>query len=568
MTGTHGYVPISRRPLDLEDYVDVARRHVAWIAGPLFAGVVISIVVALLLPNTYVSKATMQIVPAQISDRLVPTTITQQLTDRIIQMQSNILSRTSLSNIIQSPTLQLYQKERATKPLEDVIETMRNRDLRISIDPGSTVSKNGASSFTITFAYANRFKAQQTVQAVINRFIDENTNTQRTQTNLLKDFFGDELASSKASLEKSNEDLAKFRAANAGRLPEQAPINMRGLESVQTQVTRINDDLNRLTQQKMQLEQYISTAKNNKELYSMMEKDSPEGGSTNPVVKRNEELIALNKQIEVMEANLGQLLQVYRESYPEIRDMRKRLAVVKRDRDEKALKYEQDLLAEEAKPKSSTPRKQTNYSAAKALNDLQGQIDSAQTTLKMNDQDRAYRLKELEKYNRELDEYKSRLAQTSLLEAKYADLQREAKTAADKYQEALKKAEMTSQNSDLISRKAGESLEVLDPPFLPITPSSPNRPMIVGAGTAVAFMLGLALAGLQEAKDTSLKNLKDVRAYTNLPVLCSIPLLENTMLVKRKKRVAYLAWSAAVIVGIIAVCAAAFYYTSVTSASS
>jgi hypothetical protein len=130
----------------------------------------------------------------------------------------------------------------------------------------------------------------------------------------------------------------------------------------------------------------------------------------------------------------------------------------------------------------------------------------------------------------------------------------------------LKKSEITAQNSDLISRKAGESLEVLDPPSLPVNPSNPNRPLIVGAGTAIAFMLGLALAGLQEAKDTSLKNLKDVRAYTNLPVLCSIPLLENTMLVKRKKRVAYLAWSAAAIVGVLAVSAAAFYYTSVTNA--
>ena len=40
--------------------------------------------------------------------------------------------------------------------------------------------------------------------------------------------------------------------------------------------------------------------------------------------------------------------------------------------------------------------------------------------------------------------------------------------------------------------------------------------MIIGAGTAISFILGIALAGVQEAKDTSLKNLKDVRAYTNL----------------------------------------------------
>jgi hypothetical protein len=44
------------------------------------------------------------------------------------------------------------------------------------------------------------------------------------------------------------------------------------------------------------------------------------------------------------------------------------------------------------------------------------------------------------------------------------------------------------------------------------------------------------LAAAKEVKDASLKNLKDVRAYTNLPVLSSIPLLENALLVRRKRR--------------------------------
>ena len=39
-----GYVTISRRSLDLEDYIDIARRHVAWILGPAYAGLVVSIV--------------------------------------------------------------------------------------------------------------------------------------------------------------------------------------------------------------------------------------------------------------------------------------------------------------------------------------------------------------------------------------------------------------------------------------------------------------------------------------------------------------------------------------------
>ena len=46
-----GYVAISRRTLDLEDYIDIARRHMGWIVGPVLAGIVISIVVAFVLPN-------------------------------------------------------------------------------------------------------------------------------------------------------------------------------------------------------------------------------------------------------------------------------------------------------------------------------------------------------------------------------------------------------------------------------------------------------------------------------------------------------------------------------------
>jgi len=109
---------------------------------------------------------------------------------------------------------------------------------------------------------------------------------------------------------------------------------------------------------------------------------------------------------------------------------------------------------------------------------------------------------------------------------------------------------------------------VLDPPSLPTNPSKPNRWEIVGAGIGISFMLGIALAGVQEARDTSLKNLKDVRAYTNLPVLSSIPLLENTLLVKRKRRITYMLWSAALLIGIIAISAALFYYFTVTKNAS
>jgi hypothetical protein len=125
----------------------------------------------------------------------------------------------------------------------------------------------------------------------------------------------------------------------------------------------------------------------------------------------------------------------------------------------------------------------------------------------------------------------------------------------------MKKRGDTAQTAaNIEEHKAGENLELLDAASLPEQPAEPNRLAIAGIGTAMGLVAGIVLAGAKEVKNTSLKNLKDVRAYTNLPVLSSIPLLENALLVRRKRRLFWLAWSSAVIIGSIAMSGSMYYY--------
>ncbi len=561
MTASQGYVAVSRRALDLEDYIDVARRHAAWIAGPLLAGIVLSICYAFFQQNSYESIAVMQITPSQISDELVKSTVNQRLTERIIAMEATILSRTNLSGLIQDPNLKLYPQEMASKPIEDVIEQMR-KDINISIK-ASPIERNGGSTFSISFTYPSRLKAQATVQALITKFENESTNSQQTQQTLLKNFFGDELAQAKANLEKRNQDLTRFRSENQGRLPEQSQMNMATLTSLQNEVNGINDQLNRLATERVTLQTHLSSLRSQMDLTGLMAQEPTSVSSFSPVARQNQELDALNKEIAAEDLHLQQLLQQYKETYPDIRDIKMRLDVLKRQRDTIVAAQEKQLQEEAAAPREA-PKKTTNFQMAQSINTGQANIDATNTMLANNDFERANKLKEQEKLNKEIEAYRARLAATSGIEAIYADLQREYSTAAQQYQDALRKKDLTAQSSDLIQRKATETLDVLDPPSLPTNPSKPNRWQIVGVGIGISFMLGIALAGVQEARDTSLKNLKDVRAYTNLPVLSSIPLLENTLLVKRKRRIMYLLWSAAVMIGLVAVCAALFYYYTVT----
>ena len=137
------------------------------------AGVLLAGGLSFLIPNVYTSKAVMQITPAAISTTPVRAEISTSLNERVMQMQQNIFSRTSLAGMINNPRLMLYSDELREKPLEDVIDEMR-RDVSINIVALPGALGRRASAFEISFSYPDRYKAQQTVQAIMEAFDAEN----------------------------------------------------------------------------------------------------------------------------------------------------------------------------------------------------------------------------------------------------------------------------------------------------------------------------------------------------------------------------------------------------------
>src|SRR5512142_2641718 len=105
MGPAHTFESVSRRPPDIEDYIDMLRRYRSWILGPTFAGLVIAVVIAFFWKDTYLAYATLRITPQQIPDRIVPSLLNIQMAERVQQMETEIRSRTTLSDIIQKPAL-------------------------------------------------------------------------------------------------------------------------------------------------------------------------------------------------------------------------------------------------------------------------------------------------------------------------------------------------------------------------------------------------------------------------------------------------------------------------------
>jgi hypothetical protein len=145
-------------------------------------------------------------------------------------------------------------------------------------------------------------------------------------------------------------------------------------------------------------------------------------------------------------------------------------------------------------------------------------------------------------------------------EKSYSDLLRGRDLARDKYLDLEGRLGKAQLSQDLETRGQGEKLELLDAPTVPQYPTEPKRPMVIGIGAGLGLLLGIVIAAAREMKDTSLKNLKDVRAYTQMAVLGSVPLLENDFVVRRRKRMAWLGWTTACLMAVVTMAGSVVYY--------
>src|SRR5277367_314251 len=116
---------VSRRALDVEDYIDILRRHKGWIFGPFLFTLVVSVVGGYTWPDTFVSKGIIKVEPQQVPESLVPAAMTHDMQDKINSMPESIESRGRLTEII--TTYNLYLKERSRQPMEDVIDEMKKK---------------------------------------------------------------------------------------------------------------------------------------------------------------------------------------------------------------------------------------------------------------------------------------------------------------------------------------------------------------------------------------------------------------------------------------------------------
>jgi uncharacterized protein involved in exopolysaccharide biosynthesis len=538
----------ARRTLDMDDYADILRRGKAWILGPLFLAVVTSVVVAFLWPDTYISVATIRVAPPQVPESFVPANTSQDIQGRVNALVQLILNRATLTNIIN--THGLYKRKLARMPMDDVIEDMKLNDIQVlpvrqSLNAGQRETQQYP-AFEIRFAYSERFTAQKVATDLVARFLEENVREVSQQTVSTTEFLQDRWEESKKKLDELEQRLSVFRAQNIGRLPEEQPNNYQQLAALQAAKLNLSMSLNRVNQERLLYENQLRIYRD--QAVSLKDMNAPE----QIAAQSNDELTDKDHEIAQYEDSLLTARERYKENHPDVQRLANLLAAARVQR--------QAILKQQpGKPDNPAPRP-ASAQFLREQRELEAETERTKGLILAKGVEMEDYRKQSTLLDTTIHNYEARIESTPVGIREYDELIRDRDLAKKDYQDLDGRVNSSAMSTALQNRQQGERLEQVDPPSLPQTPARPKRLLMVSVGASLGLLLGLCLAGLREMRTGALRCVKDVGAYSELPVLGSIPLFEGRNVVRRRRRVVWLAWSASSLAGMAVMSASVAHY--------
>jgi polysaccharide chain length determinant protein (PEP-CTERM system associated) len=471
---------LGHRELTMQDYVGILKRRFWLILTSAILLLGVGIGLSHILPPQYVSQTLVLIEQQKVPENYVKPVVTEDLGGRLASMKEQILSRSRLEPIITK--FNLFAGSNNT--MDDRIDQTRKA---IQITPIlSSQASHGMPGFFITFKAQDARIAQQVCGEITSLFVSENLNAREQSAEGTTDFLKQQLADSKRNLDEQDAKLAVFQQKYFGKLPEQEPSNTNTLQALTTQLDAVTQSLGRMQENETFLQAMISQQTH--ELQGL------EPGSGISADERQKELKTLIAQKQELEA-------LYTPDHPDL------LAISRRIADLRA-----EIAHASAEPAPKAALAPVTRTDPPQLLQLKAQLRGVQQSMAAAKQEQT-------RLQQKIRTYESRIESSPLVEQEYKQVTRDHDTALQFYNSLLTKMNESSMATALEQRQQGEQFRVMDAPNLPDAPTFPNPFVFAGGGFTVGLFLGLLIAALLEYRDISLRNERDIWAFTKLPTL-------------------------------------------------
>ncbi|GGG70025.1 GumC family protein [Edaphobacter dinghuensis] len=471
---------LGHRALSLEDYTAILKRRWWIIVIPALILPIFTYGISHLVQPRYVSQTLVLVEQQKVPDSYVKPVVTEDLSARLASMKEQILSRSRIQPIIER--FNLYGTSKMS--MDDRIDAVRKN---IDIKPIQSAGSSGMPGFYISYQASDARTAQLVCGEITSLFVSENLSDRTASAEGTTAFLQAQLADAKSKLDDQDSKLARFQEQYAGRLPGEEATNMNMLTTLNTQLDAATQALARLEQDKSYEEAMLAQ--------QTAAQSSSVSGAVAPQAQQTELDSLLSQEAD--------LTARYTDDYPDVVTVRRKI---------KELRAQMAKAPEPAKPSSiSTPSTHDSLS----VQQLRAQLRAVEQGIIQKKRDQA-------QIQSQIRAYQGRIESTPAVQEQFKNITRDHATAQQFYDDLLNKMNLAKMGTDLEKRQQGENFKVMDEPNLPEAPTFPNRLVFVLGGFIGGLVLGLAIVGLIEYRDTAVRSERDIWAFTKLPTLAVI----------------------------------------------
>jgi polysaccharide biosynthesis transport protein len=484
-------------------------------AGIAVLGCALTLWVIRRMPSIYVSEALVLIDSQKIPEKFVPSTVNNDLQDRIATISQEILSTSRLEKIISD--FNLYQDERKTLLSEDVLALMR-KDISIEMERGLSGTRPGA--FRVSYSGKDPKVVARVTNRIANLFIEENTKTREVQAEGTSEFMDSQLAEAKARLDQLEASVSQFKLKHNGELPEQQGELISNMGRLEADLRSNRDALNRLQESKSMLESNLATTEATLQALAAVG-DRPEESAAVPVVA-GAAAAPPKKPSEVLEAQLEALSGRYGPAHPDVKRLQAEIAAQKAVEAADPGLGQVAQLAEAPAPAPKREAQETQAVDRRAqtsehLASLKAQIGIAEREIE-------FRSQEQTRIEGEMKESSDRISRLPLREQEMAQVTRDYEISKTNYRSLLDKKLAAEMSTNLERGQKPERFTLIDPARVPGKPQRPKRPLLYAFGSLLSLTAGLAAGLGMELKQNSL--LGEWELGPQIPILARLPKMD------------------------------------------
>ncbi len=490
---------LGHRSLNLDDYLSILKRRGWIVLIPLLILPILAYSFSYTIPPQYMSQTLVLIDSQKVPDTLVKPVIAQDLDSRLSSMKEQILSRSSIQPIVER--YNLYGERKMS--MDDRIDLAR-KNIDIKTIAQEIARGNGLPGFFISFKAGDAHTAQQVCTEITSLFVGENLRSRSDSAEGTVSFLKSQLNDAKRNLDEQDSKLAAFQRQYVGRLPGEVGTNGSMLTSLNTQLESANQALARMQQDKTYTESMLA---------QQLAQSTP---STNPSQPNAPISSATQEELQTLLTQRADLLTHYTADYPDVVALDRRIAEVRRQ-----------MARTPAAPRPGANPSAPSRFDSPAIQQLRAQLQAANLGIEE-------KRREQGQIQSNIGQYQARIQSSPMVEQEFKQLTRDNQTAQQFYDDLLAKMNTSKMATDLEKRQQGEQFRMVDAANLPDAPFSPKRSVFLMGGIAAGLAVGVLIVGLLEFKDTSLRNERDVWAFTELPTLTMISFSAAVPQIKRR----------------------------------